>query len=142
MSVLTDGEAVSGVIAFTPPAVEDAEIQTAVAAGFHATRARSFQRSARVVKPNVAPGDHLPGDVHIIVFDKNEISLQIAIFAAVNDVLDIALAIIVPRMSLASENKLHRSRFVAGEFYDVFELLKNQGRAFVSGKPAGKPDRQ
>src|ERR1043166_709000 len=38
--IWSDGEAVVAVVAFAPPAVEDAHVEAAVAAGFHAARSR------------------------------------------------------------------------------------------------------
>src|SRR5262245_3739130 len=106
MCIGADGKTVGAVIAFTPPAIEDAQVQAAVAAGLLAAGARSLQRPARVVQPNIASGNHLPGDVHVIILDKDQVSLQLAVFAEVNDVLDIAFAIIIPRMGLAGKNEL------------------------------------
>ena len=68
--------------------------------------------------------------------------LQVAVFAEVNDVLDVALAVVVARMRLAGENELHRPLLVAREAHDVFELLENQRRAFVGGEAARETDGQ
>ena len=57
-----------------------------------------------------------------------------------NNLLDEALAIIVARVGFAGKNELHRALFVADEFHNVVELLKNQRRAFVGGKAPGETD--
>jgi len=44
-----------------------------------------------------------------------------------NDVLDVALAVVVARVRLAGEDKLNRPRLVAGQADDVFDLLEISG---------------
>src|SRR5215468_10498442 len=126
MRVLANGKAIGAIVSFAPPSIENAQVQTAMAAGFHPAGARGFERAARGIKPDVAAGDHLASDVHVVVFDKNQVALQIAVLAQVNDVLDVAFAVVVPRVSFSRENKLDRPGLVAREFYDVVELLKDQ----------------
>src|SRR6266851_4483802 len=53
VGIFADGEAVGAIVTFAPPAVEDAEIEAAVAAGFHAAGARGFEGAARGVQPHV-----------------------------------------------------------------------------------------
>ena len=142
MRIVADGKAVGAVVAFAPPAVEDAQVQAAVAAGLYAAGAGSFQRTARIVQPHVAAGNHLPRDVNIVVLDENQVPLQFAEFAQVNDVLDVALAFVIARMRLAGEDELDGPLLVLGQLHDVLELLENQRRAFVSGEAAGEADRQ
>src|SRR5665213_4394536 len=89
MSVITNGEAVGPVITFAPPAVHDAQVQTAVASGFLAARARCLQRTPRIVQPDVASRNHLPRDVNIIILNEHQIAFEFAEFAEVNDALDV-----------------------------------------------------
>src|SRR5262249_15971288 len=112
------------------------------AARLLAARSRSFQRAARVVQPNVAAGHHLPRDVNVVVLDEDEIVLEIAITAEVNDVLDVTLAFVVARVGLAGENKLEGPLFVFNELNDIVELLKNQRRALIGRETAREADRQ
>ena len=44
MGIFADGEAIGAVIAFAPPAVQDAQAHAAVAAGFHAAGAGGLER--------------------------------------------------------------------------------------------------
>ena len=81
MRIVADGEAVGAVVAFAPPAVEDAEVQAAVAAGLHAAGAGGFERTPRIVQPDVAAGNHLPGDVDVVVFHEHQVAGQFAVFA-------------------------------------------------------------
>src|SRR5215203_5526815 len=80
--------------------------------------------------------------MHIIILNEHQLSLQIAIFAEVNNVLDVTLAIIIPRMRFARENKLDGPGFVSGQLDDILELLENQRGAFVGGEASGKTNRQ
>ena len=127
--IVADGKAVCAVVAFAPPAVQDAEIQAAVAAGFHAAGAGGFERAARIVQPDVAAGNHLPRDMDVVVLDENQMAFQFAVFAQVNDVLDVALAFVVARMRFAGENELDGTRLVVARVSRRFR---------IAGKSAGR----
>src|SRR5262249_25366268 len=109
MGIRTDRKTVRAVVAFAPPAIEYAHIEAAVAAGLLAAGAGSFERSARIVQPNIAARDHLPRDVNIVTLDENKMALEFAVFAQVNDVLNVTLAGIIARMSFPSEDELDRT---------------------------------
>src|SRR5207237_8426989 len=115
VSTLADGEAIGAIVALAPPAIEDAQVEAPMAARLHAAGARSFQRTARSVEPHVAARDHLPRDMHVIVFDEYKMPLQVAVFAEMDDVLDVALAVLVARMGFAGEYKLNRTGLNAGQ---------------------------
>src|SRR5262245_47642238 len=80
--------------------------------------------------------------MHIIILDEHEAALNFAVFAEMNDVLDESLALIVARMGFAGEDKLDGPLRVMDEFHDVFELLENQRRPFVSGETAREANGQ
>ena len=120
MRIVADGKAIGAVVAFAPPAIEDAEVQAAVAAGFHAAGAGSFQRPARIVQPDVAAGNHLPRHMDIVVLDENQMALQFAVFAQMNDVLDEALAFVVARMRFAGKNELDRAAAGRATSFTIF----------------------
>src|SRR4051812_8338470 len=142
MAVRADGEAVRAVVTFAPPAIENAQVEAAVTAGLLSARPRSFERPARIIQPDVAARHHLACDVHVIIFDKHDITLELAEFAQVNDVLDELFPFVVARMGLAGVDELHRSLAVVHETDDLFIFLENERRAFVSGKSPRKTDRQ
>ena len=75
--IVADGEAVGAVVAFAPPAVQDAQVQAAVAAGLHAAGAGGFERTARIVQPDVAAGNHLPRDMDVVIFDEHQTALAV-----------------------------------------------------------------
>ena len=142
MGIIADGESIGAVVALTPPAIKNAEVEAAVATGLHATGAGSFERAARIVQPDITAGNHLPADVHVVVLYEHEVAFELAVFAQVNDVLDEALALVVARMGLARENELNGPLFVVDELHDISKLLKDQRRALVRGEAAGKTDGQ
>src|SRR4029077_10506056 len=118
-----DGKSVGAVVTLAPPAVEDAEVQATMAAGFHAAGAGCFERSARIVQPDIAARYHLPGDMDIIIFHKHHGPRQFTVFADMDNLLDEPLALVIARVRLARKNELHRPLLVAREFHDVVELL-------------------
>ena len=68
--------------------------------------------------------------------------LQIAVFAQMNDMLNVTFAFVIARMRFAGENELHRPVRVPRQLHNVFELLENQRRAFVSGETSRKTNGQ
>src|SRR5215472_14225978 len=115
MSIFADGETVGSVVAFTPPAIKDAEVEAPVAAGFHAAGAGSFERPAGSVEPDIAAGDHLAGDVDVVVLQEDEMALEVAVFAEMDDVLDVAFPVVVARVGFAGKDELNGARLVARE---------------------------
>src|SRR5688572_21665356 len=113
-----------------------------MAAGFLPGSAGSFERTTRIVEPDIAAGNHLARDVHVIILDEDEAAFEFAVFAKVNDVLDETLAFIVARMGFAGEDELNRALRVLRELHDVFELLEDQRSALVSRETAREADRE
>ena len=81
VGILANGKAVGAVIPFTPPAIQDAQVETPMAAPFHAARSRCFQGPAGRIQPNIAAGNHLPSHMHIVILQENQAALQVAVFA-------------------------------------------------------------
>src|SRR5437762_2213026 len=134
MGIVPDGESVGPVVALPPPTVENAEIEAPMATRLHATGAGCLQGPARIVQPDITPGNHLPPDVHIVVFYENQAAFQLAVFTQVNDVLDEAFPLVVARMRFAGKNELNGPLFVMNQLHDVLKLLKYQRRPLVGGK--------
>ncbi len=70
------------------------------------------------------------------------VPLQLAVLAQVDDVLDVAFAVVIARMRLAGEDELDGPVLVARQAHDVLQLLEDQRRALVGGKPAREADGQ
>src|SRR5207245_1303326 len=109
---------------------------------FHATGAGGFEGPPWRVEPNIVAGNHLPGHVHVIILNENEVALQVAVLAEVNNMLDVAFAIVIARVGFPGEHELNGPRLVTGEAHDVVQLLKNERGAFISGEPPRKADRE
>jgi len=56
--------------------------------------------------------------------------------------LNVTFAVVVPGMGFTGENKLQRTILVASQFHDVIELLKNERRSLIGGKPSRKANGQ
>src|ERR1051326_9272606 len=82
-------------------------------ARLHAAGAGGLEGPARIVQPDVATRHHLSGNMHIVILNKDEVTLQIAVLAEVNDMLDVAFAVIVARVGFAGKNKLNWPRLIA-----------------------------
>ena len=62
--------------------------------------------------------------------------MEVAVFAQMNDVLDVAFPFIVAWMGFAGENELNGARLIARELHDIIELLEHQGCALIGGEPS------
>src|SRR6059036_2937433 len=80
--------------------------------------------------------------MHIVVLNENEVALQFAVFAQMDHVLDVAFAVVVPRMGFARKNELDGTLPVMHQLHDVLELLEDERGAFVGREAARKTDRE
>src|SRR5207253_1136884 len=95
-----------------PPAVKDAQVQSAIAADFHAAGSRRFQRAARVVQPYVDALHEIAGDVHVVIFEEHNAAAKFRTPSDVQNLGDQFFAAMVARVCLAGEDELHRTLFV------------------------------
>jgi len=66
-------------------------------------------------------------------------TLEVAVLAQVNDMLNVLFAVIIPRVGFAREDKLNRTRGVSCQLHDVVELLEDQGRVCKCAKRRANP---
>src|SRR5262245_12246288 len=71
-SACPDCEAIQAIESLCPPTVENGKIKATVQDYFLAARARCFQRTPRIVQPDVYTANHVTADIDVIVFDENE----------------------------------------------------------------------
>src|SRR3989442_855130 len=64
-----DGRAVVGGVGLAPPAVQDGQVDAAVAAHLHAAGARGFQGAARVIQQDVDALHQVAGHVDVVVLE-------------------------------------------------------------------------
>ena len=69
-------------------------------------------------------------------------AIQFGEFTAVNNILDIAFALIIARMCFAGKDKLNGTFGVFNKFDNLVKALKDQNSAFVSRKASSKSDSQ
>ena len=110
--------------------------------GLHAAGARGLQGAARVVQPDVTASHHLSADMDVVVLQEHQMTLELAVVREVDDLLDEALALVVPWMRLAGEDELHGAACVAYKAGDVLELVEDQRSSLVGGETPGEPDGQ
>src|ERR1700675_2750876 len=108
-SAVSDGEAVQAVVGFRPPAVQYREVQAAVQNDFLAAGSGGFQRTPRIVKPDIDTVRQMAADVDVVVFDKYEFVGKLRVAHQLRNLLQDTLARLVQRMSLPGEDELHRA---------------------------------
>ena len=73
---LADGPADSRSYRLGPPAVEDREVEPAVAAGLHAAGAAGLHGAARGVQPDVHALHQVAGHAHVVVLEEDDAAAQ------------------------------------------------------------------
>src|SRR5882762_4402949 len=137
-SAVSDGEAVQAVVRFRPPAVQHREVQAAVQNDFLAARSRGFQRTPRIVQPDIDTLRQMPADVDVIVFDEDEFVSKLWVAHQLRNLLQDALARFVERMRLSGKHELHRTFRVIDHARYLFDVGQKKIGAFVGSKAARK----
>ena len=137
-----DRPAILAVIAFTPPAIEHAQVEAAVWWKLHPARATGFERTQRVVQPKIDPLDQTARNVSVIIFDKDDPVMKAGFASQLVDLLNECFAAFVARMRFSGEDELHRPRQIIQHPQEPIRITKKKRAAFVSGKAPGKTDRQ
>ena len=135
-----DRPPVVAVVPFDPPAVEDRQVQPAVAANLHPAGAAGFERAARVVQPHVHALHQIPRDVHVVVFDEHDPLAELRLARLLDDALDQFLAAAVLRVRLAREDDLDRPVLAVEDRDQALEVAEHEVAALVRGEPAGEAD--
>src|SRR5215471_1616236 len=135
-------KAIQAVIRLGPPSVEDREVQSAVEHDLLAAGAGRFERTARIVEPNVHSLNEVTPKVYVIVFDEQDLAGKRGVAHQLSDLLQDSFARIIVGMGLAGKNELDRRLRIVDERVDHRNVLQNQIGALVSCKPASKPDSQ
>ena len=95
-------------VPFTPPAVEGAHIQGAVKRSLHPAGPAGLHRTTRSIQPHINPANHVTGQVHIIIFQKDYSPPHVVLIRKVNYLPDYFLALSIARMRLTREYDLNR----------------------------------
>src|SRR5208337_2292554 len=141
-SAVSDGEAVQAVVSFRPPAIQDREVQASVQNHFLAAGPGGFERTARIIQPDIYTLHEMATNVDVVIFDEDEFVGKFRIAHQLGNLLQNALARFVERVCLAGKHELHRAFRVIDHAGDFFDVGQNQIGALVGGKAAGKTDGQ
>ena len=116
------GKTVEPVVSLCPPAIQHRKIQAAIQHYLLTTGPRCFQRTPRIVEPDIHPLDKVPAHVNVVIFYKYELVRKFQVTHQLGDLLQHTLARFVAWMCLARENELHRALGVihhGGQFFNV-----------------------
>src|SRR5205823_9704872 len=93
-----DRPAVVAVETFAPPAVEHAEIQTAVRRQFHSAGAAGLERAERIVQPEINTLDQPARDVGVVILHEHHAVFETVLPAELVNLLNKRLATLILRM--------------------------------------------
>ncbi len=129
-------------IALTPPAVEDAEVESSVDGRLHTGRAAGLKRSAGGVQPDVRPLKQVTRQMHVVIFKEHKALADGRAVGELEQLFDEVLALIVTRMGLAGKNELNRAAGVVDDGLQALGVLNQQESAFVGSESARERDGQ
>ncbi len=90
-------------VAFDPPTVQHAEVRHAVEGSLHTTGSRSLQGAHGIVEPKIDAGDQQTGDLHIVIFQINDLDLAPQLFNFTDNSVNDLLAWLIVGMGLAGK---------------------------------------
>jgi len=108
LALLANRPTIFAVVALRPPAIEDAAIRQPIERGFLAAGAAGFIGSDVGVQPETSAGDQLSSDMHVVVFQENDVVTKFIAPRKMVDLLDQRFSWLIGRMSLACKEDLHR----------------------------------
>ena len=137
-----DGPAVGAVVAFAPPAVGHAEVETAVDRHFLAAGTAGFVGPAGIVEPDIAALHHQARDRQAVVFDEEDLAEEAGRQHVLEDFPDQADALGIGGMGLAGKDEDDGLAVLFQDAGQTVHIGKEQRRALVRRKAAGKADHQ
>jgi len=84
----------------------------------------------------------MPGHIKIITFQENDTCTESFLTGQVNNFFYELLPLVILRMGLSCNDNLHRVFGVIDNSIQTIRVSEQEGGSLVSGKPAGKTDRQ
>ena len=139
---VADGETVRTVVGFRPPTVENGEVERAVEDDLLAARPGRFERTTRVVEPNVDALHQAAPDVDVVIFEEDDALRELRIALERDDAADDRFAEVVGRVRFTGENELHRAFRVVDDAVEALFVLNDEVSALVFGEATGETDRQ
>ncbi len=86
--------------------------------------------------------NHVACKLLAVVLDKRYPAAEPRILRVLVDLLQDPLALLVGRVGLPGEDELHRPPAVVHDLLQPVQVLEDDIRPLILGKPAGEPDRQ
>ena len=105
---VADGPASGDLIAFIEPAIQNAEIQHAVDAGFHAAGAARFFAAPGSVQPQVHALHHLTRNLDAVILHENNVLGDLGRAGKLHDFANQRLARQVAGVRLSGDHNLYR----------------------------------
>ena len=139
-AALADGEAVEAVVGLGPPAIEHGEIEAAVENHLLPAGAGGFERTARIVEPDIDALDQMAADVDVVILHEDEFVAELGVAHHLGDLLEDALARLVVGMGLAGEEELHGALGIVDHGGEALHVGEQQVGALVGGEAAGEAD--
>src|SRR5699024_9864192 len=95
-------------IAFQPPTVEYGEVYNTVHQRFLTGSTGCFERTSRSIQPDIYTGYQTASQLHIIVFQEDNLTQEFRTTGNFDNSLNQTLACSIMRMSLTCEQELYR----------------------------------
>jgi hypothetical protein len=131
---------VRSVEALLPPSIDLAELRNSVQCGFHAARSRSFHWNDWKVEPEIHALHQQMPDVHVVVLEKRDASLELRISREMMYALKDFLAGFVFGVRLAGEYDLNRARGVHEDVSKPLDILEYEIRSLVCSESSCESD--
>src|SRR6185369_2103761 len=121
---ITDGPTIVAVIAFVPPAIQDADIQRAIHACFLAARSASLEWRSRIVHPNIDALSKEMRGMNLIVLDERNVSGHAVVGGQRIDLMDEMLSMFVRWMRFSCEDNLDRFPLIQHHRLDPIQIME------------------
>src|SRR4029453_7508519 len=108
----TNSPAIAAVVPFAPPAIEHAQIDSAIRSSLHSAGSARLQRAQRMVQPKIDTLPETARNVAVVVLQKNDAIFQASFTAESVNFLDQRFAGFIAWMRFACENELHGARAI------------------------------
>ena len=105
---VTDSPTVLAVETFCPPAIDDAQVDSAVDGSLHPAGSARLERSAWGVQPDVAALHEVAGHLHVVVLEEHDPTTDVVSAGQLDELPDQLLALLVSGVGLPGKNDLNR----------------------------------
>ncbi len=100
-------------VTFTPPAIQDTQVDSAIGRDLHAAGPAGLHWAQRGVKPDVYSLDQIPGHFYVVIFNKDYVLSKLRGVGHLHYLVDEFLAVLILWMGFATEDNLYRTLFVS-----------------------------